>query len=633
MAQVSAGKSDVARPKVVLTDYPWATLDVEHEILGAAGIDLVAGAVSAGTAREIERLVAAADPVAIMTCWAEVSAEAVVAPSELKLVARLGVGLDNIAVATATARGAWVTNIPDYCVAEVSDHAIGMLLAHYRGIVRLDAATKANGWRPDSGGLERIGDLTVAIVGYGRIGRETGRKLRAFGCSVLGVGRHYRIDDGVARPCDLASAAAHADVIILHAPLSDATFHIIDREFLAGCRRKPLLINVSRGGLVDNDALREALANGQLRGAALDVIEGEPAPPADLCGMANVIVTPHVAFASTASMIELRRRACEEVVRAVRGEPLQHPCNMPAEQIPLDGGVASDIHLVDGPEGPIVIKKALPKLKVATDWFSDPARSTTEVAAIGAFTQLLGPDVVPEILWVRREDNSFAMRMVDPRLRNWKKDLLAGQLNVSTAARLGGLLGLLHRRSAAQPDMAQRFADQRYFDQLRTEPFFLRVAGRMPELAPAIIATANGMASRRSALVHGDFSPKNILADGGDVVILDFEVTHWGDPRFDLAFMLSHLTLKALRRDAATGGFFALMGAFVDAYREEGPAVLDTDLMRLLGCLILARIEGSSPVDYLTDLDQTRATTLARGMLTQPAPSLDTFLKTPSELI
>jgi D-3-phosphoglycerate dehydrogenase len=579
----------------------------------------------AGTAQEIELLVRQVDPIAILTCWAQVSKVAIQFPSRLAIVARLGVGLDNVAVDAATMRGAWVTNVPDYCVSEVSDHAIALLLTHYRGIARLDALAKKNGWQTNSTDLERIGDLTVAIIGLGRIGRQTARKLTAFGCRILALARGAEDVAPNVTFTDMAQIHAQADVIILHAPYNAKSSRLIDRAFLTGCRRKPLLINVSRGGLVDNDALLEALNAGQLRGAALDVIDGEPAPPLSLIQHPSVIVTPHIAFASRAAVDELRRRACEEVVRVLQGNRPLHPCNQPISGTPLDGGVASDIRIVEGRSGPEVIKRALPKLKVAADWFSDPARSSIEVAAIGAFVDLIGAKVVPEVLWSRPEENLFSMRLVDPRLRNWKKDLLNGRVDVRTAIRAGELLGQVHTRSANRTDLRTRFADTRYFEELRIEPFFLRVAAADRALGDAIEGIVAGMGQRKSALVHGDYSPKNILADGSDVVILDFEVTHWGDPRFDVALCLSHLILKTQRHSATSFAVRQAITSFIAGYRAHGPSVLDRDLVQITGCLLLARLEGASPVDYLADIDIPYVRSLAAMMITEPELSIDAY--------
>ena len=322
---------------MVLTDHPWPDVEIERRILAAAGLELHAGPIRAGTASDIEELVAKYDPVAIMTCWAEVSARAISLPSALRVVARMGVGLDNIAVEAATARGAWVVNVPDYCVEEVSDHAIALLLAHWRDVVVLDRACKRGEWNPTSAEARRVRNMTVAIIGYGRIGGASARKLaRGFGCRVLVNSPSLLRDPGAG--CELspgivvaaiAQVQEEANAIVLHLPLTSSTRHFVNAQFLAGCRHKPLLINVSRGGLVDNEALVEALDRGQLSGAALDVLEGEPAPPASVIGRADIIATPHIAFLSDASLAELRQRSSEDVVRAVRGEKPMHACNTP----------------------------------------------------------------------------------------------------------------------------------------------------------------------------------------------------------------------------------------------------------------------------------------------------------------
>ncbi len=296
------------------------------------------------------------------------------------------------------------------------------------------------------------------------------------------------------------------------------------------------------------------------------------------------------------------------------------PRNAPSA--PLPGGVSSDIRIVQGPDGEVVVKTALPRLKVAAEWLSDPARSGTEVAAIRAAADLVGQDAVPEIVWWRPEQHSFAMRRVDRRLRNWKQDLLAGHIDPATARAAGALLGRLHRRSMAQPALARRFADTTYFDQLRVAPFFDSVAARRADLAPALRATVRAMRQRATALVHGDYSPKNILADGADVVILDFEVAHWGDPRFDLAFCLSHLLLKAHRRGADRAAFARAAGQFLDGYAAaDGPAPDDPDLVALVGCLAMARLDGVSPVEYVGDLDAPAMRSAAEAMMLDPGPS------------
>jgi 5-methylthioribose kinase len=296
--------------------------------------------------------------------------------------------------------------------------------------------------------------------------------------------------------------------------------------------------------------------------------------------------------------------------------------------------VASDIRIVQTSGGEVVVKTALPKLKVAADWFSDPARSATEVAALEAMAELIGPDAVPRVLWADSGRHCFGMARVDPRLRNWKQDLMAGRIDVATAARAGELLGQLHGRSAARSDLAARFANDVYFIELRVEPYLRRIAERNHDLARSIEGVIDGMAGRRVALVHGDYSPKNILADGREVVVLDCEVAHWGDPRFDLGFILAHLSLKALRRGADAAKFAQAAQLLLDSYRREGLTVLDADLVRMAGCLVLARLEGDSPVDYLGDLDIGTTKRLAIDMIANapasPEPVLEQIARTTS---
>lgn len=325
---------------VFITDHPWPDVEIERAIIEAAGYRLIAGPIETPSAATVEGLVAQHDPVAIMTCWAQVSETAIKQPTQLKIVARLGVGLDNIVIPAATARGAWVTNVPDYCVEEVSDHAVAMALNFWRGIASMDRDVKQGYWNPASARLHRVANMTVGIIGYGRIGAATARKFSlGFGCRVLVNSRSLLQEPGPGRDlqpgivvADIATIQREADAIVLHAPLTKATQHLVNEQFLAGLKRRPLLINVSRGGLIDNEALVRALDAGLIGGAALDVIEGEPAPPKSVTGRTDIVATPHVAFSSDASLEELRRRSAEEVVRVLRGESPRHPCNEPVRQ-------------------------------------------------------------------------------------------------------------------------------------------------------------------------------------------------------------------------------------------------------------------------------------------------------------
>ncbi len=297
-------------------------------MIEGAGHTLIAGPSTPLPEQEIDALVAAHNPQAIMTCWAQVSAKAISTPTDLKIVQRIGVGLDNIAVPAATERGAWVANVPDYCVGEVADHAVALLLDWARGTVGFDRSVKAGRWNPAVAKLRRVSDLTIGIIGIGRIGATTARRLAAFGCHVLGYSPSGRAVPGVDM-MSLDALLGASDAVMIHAPLTESSKHLINAQRIAAMKPGAFLINVSRGPLVETAALIAALERGHLSGAGLDVVEGEPEPPRALVDRADVIVTPHIAFSSEASLAELRRRSAEEVVRVLAGETPHFPCNAP----------------------------------------------------------------------------------------------------------------------------------------------------------------------------------------------------------------------------------------------------------------------------------------------------------------
>jgi D-3-phosphoglycerate dehydrogenase / 2-oxoglutarate reductase len=314
---------------VLLTDYAWPDVAIEAGIIEGSGFRLVTGPAKPASAEAITGLVSEHQPAAIMTNWAPVNAAAIGASSRLRIVTRLGIGLDNIAVEEATRRGIWVTNVPDYCLEEVSDHALAMLLAFTRGLTRFDREVKAGRWEPAGARLRRVRDLTCGILGLGRTGRRTAEKLRGFDVRLLGHARHSGAAIGGVQMTTLEDLLRRSDVIIVHLPLTAATRHLIDRERIALMKPGAFLINVSRGAVLDTAAVVDALESGKLSGAALDVLEDEPSVAPGLL-RPNVILTPHVAFSSDASLRELRRKASEEVVRVLCGESPEEARNAPA---------------------------------------------------------------------------------------------------------------------------------------------------------------------------------------------------------------------------------------------------------------------------------------------------------------
>jgi 5-methylthioribose kinase len=284
----------------------------------------------------------------------------------------------------------------------------------------------------------------------------------------------------------------------------------------------------------------------------------------------------------------------------------------------LGGGVSSDIWIEHAPQGDYVVKRALGKLKVQADWFSDPARSSNEVNALRAIAELLGQAHVPKVLWVDDARHQFAMERIDPRFKNWKETLLSGHVDFTSARSVGQLLGRMHARSFDNAQLAETFANTQPLIELRIRPYFERIAERNPTLAPAVAEVVERLLATRIALVHGDFSPKNLLVDARDVVILDGEVAHWGDARFDVAFCLTHLLLKSFRRGAPMPLLLGATLAFLSAYRSAGLDVLDRDFVRQTGCLLLARLEGDSPIDYLDDLDTNAVARFATELILRP---------------
>lgn len=314
---------------VLLTDRAWPDDEIEREIIESAGLTLLAGPASPASPEEIEDLVRIHQPGGILTCWAPVTAAAMRSAPELKIVARLGVGLDNIAVDAATALGVWVTNVPDYCVEEVSDHAVGFALAWTRGLIAFDRSVRAGTWNPASAKLRRLANMTVGILGFGRIGRATSRKLAGFGCRIVAHDPFASEDAPSISLVSMTQLLIESDIVIVHAPLTKETRHLINGESLSAMKPGGLLINVSRGAVVETEAVVAALRSGHLSAAALDVIESEPHVPQQLLDCDGAFLTPHVAFSSDASLLELRQRATKEVVQVLQGAYLSNRATAP----------------------------------------------------------------------------------------------------------------------------------------------------------------------------------------------------------------------------------------------------------------------------------------------------------------
>lgn len=304
--------------RVLLTDYAWPNLDIEKAILDAVDCEI--------------RLPSATDPAtlaaaavgcdAIMTNWAKVPAEVIAAAPGCKIVARLGIGLDNIDVAAATARKIMVTNVPDYCLIEVAEHALAQILSLARKIGWYHAATKAGKYELQAGPtLRRIEGQTLGIVGLGHIGRRLAEKAVALRMNVVATSRSRKHTLPGVQFVELPELLATSDYISLHLPMTPEFKHLIGAAQFKLMKPSAYLINTARGGLIDTAALAGALELGQLAGAALDVQDPEPPdlskpPYTD----PRVIITPHAAFVSVESLINLRSRTAKQVADALTGK-------------------------------------------------------------------------------------------------------------------------------------------------------------------------------------------------------------------------------------------------------------------------------------------------------------------------
>jgi D-3-phosphoglycerate dehydrogenase / 2-oxoglutarate reductase len=315
-----------SRPRVLLTDHAWPGVEVEAGLCDAAGFDLVEAPPGA---TEAELAALAADVDGILTCWAQVTAKVITASPALRVVSRMGIGLDNIDLAAAAARRITVTRVPDYCVEEVSDHVVGLLHAWARCILTADRDVRAGIWDPGRYAPRRVSSLVAGVWGLGPTGHRTAEKLVTLGCEVLADDRHPELAPSGVRAVPADTLLAECDVLSLHLPLTGATRGLMDAARLARMKPGALLVNTSRGALVDIPALCAALDAGTPGAAALDVFPGEPEVPAALRPRPDVILTPHIAFSSAHSVLELRRRSTEDLLRVLAGVPPLNPVARP----------------------------------------------------------------------------------------------------------------------------------------------------------------------------------------------------------------------------------------------------------------------------------------------------------------
>lgn len=313
---------------IAITDCDHRDLEEERAVFRAAGMSFAL--LRCRTEEDVIRECSGAE--ILLNQYAPITRRVMESLPELKFVVRYGVGVNNIDVEAAGALGVQIGNVPDYGTDEVADHALALLLALLRKIPYMNSLTKETGW--DYGyavPIRRLSSLTLGIVGLGRIGRNLAGKAHALGMGVLGFDPYYTPGEAFSyiRPAGLDTLMEESDLISLHCPLEQAR-NLFDRAAFRRMKNSAYLINVSRGGIIDEEALDWALETGEIAGAAVDCFAQEPMEPgAGLFRHKNLIATPHMAWYSEEAARELKRKIAEEAVRFALGQAIRYPVNRP----------------------------------------------------------------------------------------------------------------------------------------------------------------------------------------------------------------------------------------------------------------------------------------------------------------
>lgn len=307
--------------KVVVTDYEYPDLDQERKVFGAIGVEFVAG-----QCKDEDAVIALArDADALMNEYAKLTPKVIEALENCKIIIRYGIGVDNVNVPAATKAGIMVCNVPTYGIHEVSDHVVGLFFSSIRKIPAMSETVKKGRWDCNLGRpIYRIHGKTLGLAGFGNIARMVAQKLAPWNLKVLGydpfISESVFKSHGVEKT-SFEQLLKESDFVSAHVPHTAETFHMFSYERFKQMKRGAIFINTARGPLVDEDGLYRVLQEGWLAGAALDVMEKEPPDPDHpLLSLPNVIITPHMAWYSEESAVDLQRMAAEEVARVLRGE-------------------------------------------------------------------------------------------------------------------------------------------------------------------------------------------------------------------------------------------------------------------------------------------------------------------------
>jgi D-3-phosphoglycerate dehydrogenase len=312
---------------VAVADSVFPNLDVAREVVGSVGAELKLATDPSSEA--ILQVATSAD--ALLVTYAKITADMIGQMPRCRIISRFGIGVDNVDLDAATAAGIVVTKVPDYCIDEVSDHAMALLLALVRKIPSSNAQVHAGRWEMKAVvPIHRLRGRVLGLVGFGRIPQLVAPKAKAFGLRVIvydpfvpaGVLARERVEQ-----VDFDELLAQSDYISIHTPLLPETKNLFSTGAFSKMKPGAYLINTARGPIVDEQALAKALDAGQLAGAALDVMPQEPPAGSPLLGRENVIITPHTSFYSEESLLELQRKAAQEVADVLTGKAPKNPVN------------------------------------------------------------------------------------------------------------------------------------------------------------------------------------------------------------------------------------------------------------------------------------------------------------------
>ena len=317
----------MAKFLVAVADSVFPNLDPAREVLSKIDAELRLS--EAPTPEAIVAVAKQAD--GLLVTYAKITAEMIGQMTRCRIISRFGIGVDNVDIAAATEKGIVVTKVPDYCIDEVSDHAMALLLAVVRKIPFANARAHAGRWEmPAVVPIHRLRGSTLGLVGFGRIPQLVAPKAKSFGLHVLTYDPYIPqevTDRAGVEKVEFAELVKRSDYISIHSPLMPETHHLFNAAVFAQMKPTAYLVNTARGPIVDEDALAHALDAGQLAGAALDVLSQEPPTSSPLFGRDNVVLTPHTSFYSVESLVELQTKAADEVVRVLTGEPPRNPVN------------------------------------------------------------------------------------------------------------------------------------------------------------------------------------------------------------------------------------------------------------------------------------------------------------------